>query len=126
MSKLPNNQIRRRLAVAGALLTVVGFGMVIHQLYTIQVVDGDFYQKKALAQQLRTTSITANRGAIYDRNGNILAVSQTVWTVLFSPADITSQQAELLAEGMSDILGVDRDFIIEKAKNKQNYYQVVK
>ncbi|MEG0754658.1 MAG: penicillin-binding transpeptidase domain-containing protein, partial [Angelakisella sp.] len=27
---------------------------------------------------------------------------------------------------MSDILGVDRDFIIEKAKNKQNYYQVVK
>ncbi|MEG1777419.1 MAG: penicillin-binding transpeptidase domain-containing protein [Angelakisella sp.] len=126
MSKLPNNQIRRRLAAAGAILTVLGFGMVVRQLYIIQIENGDFYQKKALSQQLRTTSITANRGAIYDRSGNILAVSQTVWTVLFSPADITDAQAELLADGMSEILGVDRSFIIEKAKNKQNYYQVVK
>ena len=126
MSKLPNNQIRMRLAVAGVLLTLVGFGMVVRQLYKIQLVEGDFYQKKAMAQQLRTTSISANRGSIYDRNGNILAVSDTVWTVLFSPADITDKEAELLADGMSEILGVERQFVIDKAKNKKNFYQVVK
>lgn len=126
MSKLPNNQIRRRLAVAGALLTALGFGMVVRQLYIIQLVDGDFYQKKALAQQLRTTAIAADRGAIYDRSGNILAVSQTVWTVFISPADITDAQAPLLAEGLGRILDVKPEKILEGAKDKTNYYYSIK
>lgn len=126
MQKLPSNQIRRRLAIAGGLLTVVGFGMVAHQLYSIQITDGDFYQKKALAQQMRTTPISAARGSIYDRNGNVLAVSTEVWTVLFSPADITDEQAQVLGDGMSKILGVDRETVIEAAKDKGNYYYVVK
>ena len=126
MFKLSGNSTRFRLTVVGVLLTVVGFGWVIRNLYQIQLVNGDFYQQRAVAQQLRTTSINANRGAIYDTNMNKLAVSATVWTVLFSPADITDAEAEVLADGMSEILGVDREFIIEKAKNKKNYYQVVK
>ena len=126
MFKLSGNSTRFRLIVVGVLLTVVGFGWVIRNLYQIQLVNGDFYQQRAVAQQLRTTSINANRGAIYDTNMNKLAVSATVWTVLFSPADITDAEAEVLADGMSEILGVDREFIIEKAKNKKNYYQVVK
>lgn len=126
MSKLPNNQIRRRLAVAGAILTILGFGMVVRQLYIIQIVDGDFYQKKAVAQQLRTTSITADRGSIYDRNGNILAVSQTVWTVFISPADIPDEQVPMLAEGLGRILGVNPESVMEGAKDKSNYYYSVK
>lgn len=126
MSKLPSNQIRRRLAIAGALLIFGGMGVVVHQLYTIQITDSDFYQKKALFQQMRTTSISADRGTIYDRNGNILAVSQRVWTVLFSPADITDQQAELLADGMSEILGVTREKVLDGAKDKSKYYRIIK
>ncbi|MEG1687201.1 MAG: penicillin-binding transpeptidase domain-containing protein, partial [Angelakisella sp.] len=126
MPDLPNNQIRRRLAIAGVLLIFVGLGAVVHQLYTIQLENGDFYQTKALAQQLRTTSVSANRGTVYDRNGNILAVSGDVWTVLFSPADITDAQAELLADGVSDILGVKREDVIEGAKDKTKYYRVIK
>lgn len=126
MSKLPEKNIRMRLLAVTGIMVIVGFGMVIHSLYKIQLKEGDFYQQRAIAQQLRTTSITANRGVIYDRNGKMLAASATVWTVLFSPADITDEQAEILADGMSEILGVDRDFVVEKAKNKKNYYQIVK
>ena len=126
MSNLPETSARRRLLIVGACLVGLGFGIVIYNLFKIQIKEGDYYQQRAIAQQLRTTPITANRGAIYDRNGNTLAMSATVWTVLFSPHDITDEQAEVLAQGMSDILGVDPDFIIEKAKNKKNYYQIVK
>ena len=107
-------------------IIIAGFGLVIYNLFNIQIRQGDFYQQRAIAQQLRTTPITANRRTIYDRNGNTLAVSATVWTVLFSPHDITDEQAVVLADGMSEILGVDREFVIEKAKNKKNYYQIVK
>ena len=126
MSNLPQRSIRLRLLAAGTAMVLIGFGAVILNLYKIQISNGDYYQQRAIAQQLRTTSITANRGTIYDRNGKVLAASATVWTVLFSPADITDEEAEILADGMSEILGVDREFVIEKAKNKKNYYQIVK
>ncbi|MCI9508331.1 MAG: PASTA domain-containing protein [Angelakisella sp.] len=126
VSALPDSSSRRRLLVVCLCIILVGFGMVIANLYKIQLKEGDFYQQRAIAQQLRTTPITANRGTIYDRNGKTLAVSATVWTVLFSPHDITDEQAVVLADGMSEILGVDREFVIEKAKNKKNYYQIVK
>ena len=126
MTKLPGNSIRLRIFLTALLMIVMGFGVVIHSLYNIQIVKGDFYQQKAISQQLRTTSITANRGTIYDTNMKKLAVSATVWTVVFSPADITDEQAEVLADGLYEILGVDREFVIEKAKNKKNYHQIVK
>lgn len=126
MSNLPDSSSRRRLLIVCLCIVALGFGMVIYNLYKVQITQGDFYQQRAIAQQLRTTPITANRGTIYDRNGNTLAVSATVWTVLFSPHDIDDAEAEILADGMSEILGVDREFVIEKAKNKKNYYQIVK
>lgn len=125
-SNLPDSSARKRLLVVGLFIVLLGFGMVIRNLYDIQITKGDFYQQRAISQQLRTTPITANRGAIYDRNGNTLAVSATVWTVLFSPHDIDDEEAIILADGMSEILGVDRQFIIERAQNKKNYYQVIK
>ncbi len=126
MSNLPDSSSRRRLLIVCLCIVALGFGMVVYNLYKVQITQGDFYQQRAIAQQLRTTPITANRGTIYDRNGNTLAVSATVWTVLFSPHDIDDAEAEILADGMSEILGVDREFVIEKAKNKKNYYQIVK
>ncbi len=126
MSNLPDSSSRRRLLIVCLCIVALGFGMVVYNLYKVQITQGDFYKQRAIAQQLRTTPITANRGTIYDRNGNTLAVSATVWTVLFSPHDIDDAEAEILADGMSEILGVDREFVIEKAKNKKNYYQIVK
>ncbi len=125
-TNLPDSSSRKRLLVVCLCIVVLGFGVVIYNLFGIQITKGDFYQQRAISQQLRTTPITANRGTIYDRNGNTLAVSATVWTVLFSPHDITDEEAVILADGMSEILGVDREFVIEKAKNKKNYYQIVK
>lgn len=79
-----------------------------------------------MSRQLRATTINANRGTIYSADGQILAASATSWRVIFSPADITDEQATLLADGMSEILGVDREFILERAGNKKSFYQVIK
>ncbi len=78
LSNLPDSGSRRRLLVVCLCIIIAGFGLVIYNLFNIQIRQGDFYQQRAIAQQLRTTPITANRGTIYDRNGNTLAVSATV------------------------------------------------
>ncbi len=40
-------------------------------------------------------SVTANRGSIYDANGNVLAISSTAYDVIISPKAILEKQSEL-------------------------------
>lgn len=126
MTSLPNKKMRIRAVIVAVLLTALGFGAVIYNLYKVQIVKGEEYEQKAMSQQLRATTISANRGTIYSSDMQVLAASATSWRVIFSPGDITDEQAETLSYGMSEILGVDREFILEKASNKKSFYQVIK
>ena len=45
----------------------------------------DEYSEKALNNQTRTTTVTASRGSIYDRNMNVMAVSTSVENVFLDP-----------------------------------------
>jgi hypothetical protein len=42
-------------------MMIGGFGLLIFRLYRIQIQDGPAYQKMALDQQLRATTISAKR-----------------------------------------------------------------
>ena len=57
----------------------------------------DNRDEEAMSRQLRATTINANRGTIYSADGQILAASATSWRVIFSPADITDEQADEFA-----------------------------
>ncbi|WP_040196554.1 penicillin-binding transpeptidase domain-containing protein [Candidatus Soleaferrea massiliensis] len=122
----PSNTMRKRMFVMMAGLVLLGFIGLIGRLFYLQVVANDDLQKKATNQQLRTTEISPKRGTIYDRNMNILAKSATVWTVFVSPADIEDdKEKELIASGLSEILEVDKQDLLDKMKNN-TYYEIVK
>ncbi|MEG1972640.1 MAG: peptidoglycan glycosyltransferase, partial [Oscillospiraceae bacterium] len=108
-----DNVMRRKMNIALAVMVILGFGLLIGRLYYLQIVEGEFYKGKALAQQLRPTSISAKRGTIYDRNKKTLATSATVWTVTISPAEI-KDDAELnkIADFLSVELNLEKDKII--------------
>lgn len=120
---------RRMLLVVGVLL-LLGFSTLIVRLGVIQFVDGEKYKQKAAEQQVQDVQISAKRGTIYDRNGVILAQSATVWNVYISPVDISrtdgGKEAGIIAKGLSEILEVDEEGILEKTKNTKSYYQVIK
>ena len=65
---------KRRISV---FLTVffICFAVLIAQLFRWQIVEAESLQRKALGQWTSTTVVSAARGAIYDRNGELLAVS---------------------------------------------------
>lgn len=131
MSKGPTKQMRRRLFTAAIIITLCGFCVLIFRLGTIQIVDSEFYQQKARAQQLRDESITPLRGYIYDANKNILAMSATVWTVYLAPVHIDKDneakmaQVAEAAEYIAPILGIEEKTILERAK-KSTYYEILK
>lgn len=102
------------------------FAIVGAHMFKISVIDYEKYKTKATAIQLRETEISPKRGNIYDSKGKILAQSATVWSIVASPADTDEDQHEIIAQGLSDILELDKDKILEKLAKKNSYYQPIK
>ena len=101
------------------IMTIVSTG----SLANIMILKGEKYQSMASEQQLYDTLISAPRGDIYDRNMKTLATSSPAWTVYITPnsfkntdkSDIKKIRS-VIAEGLSEILELDRDEVYEKTK----------
>ena len=125
--KAPNLSMRRRIQFISFVMAFIMVAILIARLAYLHLVNYEEYRKKASQQQFKVTSITPNRGTIYDSLGNELAKSATVWTVYLIPVNIDSdEEAQLIARGMNEILGVDYDTVYQRAKKSNTYYQVVK
>ncbi len=122
----PNQRLRQRTAVLIILILVVGFGATLLRLSFLTLVQGSELQEKAVGQQLSDTVLTAKRGSIYDAKGTTLAESASVWQVVLAPINFDDdKQREAAARGLSEILGLDYENVLEKTQQK-NYYTVVK
>lgn len=121
-------KMKRRLygIIFSALLLVMAY--VCYTMYKVAVVDSEKYQLLANEQQFSTTVVTANRGTVYDSNGQVLAQSVTVYTVYVDPATYKERDTEykkLIVSTLAANLDVDADEISEKLE-KDNKYQVIK
>lgn len=131
MKRQSNNNVtgktiiaRGRIALAFLLLCLC---YLIYRLVLLQIVDAEDNRNAAIKQYTTEITLFAKRGDIYDRNLYTLATSSTVQTVFISPRDITSkEQEELIADGLSKILGVSKDFIYSKMEQKHSKYQIIK
>ncbi len=120
-----SKKMMQRMAFVLFCFIGIGFTTLGVRLYIIQIQDHEFYQAKAINQQMRDTTIAPNRGTIYDRNMKTLALSATTEVISIAPKSLDSDQIDLVARELSTILDVSYDSIIEKA-NTNTYYQLVK
>ncbi|WP_371323383.1 penicillin-binding protein 2 [Dechloromonas sp. ZY10] len=82
------------LLLMGAFLVLVARG------FYLQVINNDFLQEKGDSRYLRDIEVSASRGKITDRNGDLLAVSTPMKSVWAIPADaraMTQPQKQQLA-----------------------------
>ncbi len=123
--------MKHRMIVVLLFMVLVGFVVVLHQLFVLQIVEGEEWQSEALDHQLRSQEIAPKRGVIYDTNMTPLARSATVYTVCISPAEIlTGSNSEEKKQEVSDtlrtMLGVDPALVEQKMKNTGSFYERVK
>lgn len=120
-------QMLRRCAFLAALFGMIAFAVLLARLYRLQITDHAFYEQLAISQQLREAPGAAERGVIYDRNGNLFAVSASVDNVYLSPAEIETngEDRHLIAQGLSEILGLDYEDIYEKSGRRGSWYVTV-
>lgn len=106
---------------------IMCFSVLAVRLVYLQVVKYEEYKLKSDDNIQSKTPLKAERGIIYDRNMTPLAVNVTNWRIFISPRDVKSDaEAELIARGMSDILGVDYENVLNGAKNKTTRDRTVK
>ena len=125
-AKGPNQRLRQRTAILIIIILVLGFGAALGRLSFLTLVQGSELQEKAVGQQLKDTTIPAKRGSIFDVNGKVLAESASVWQVVMAPINFkTDEQREAVAKGLSEILELQYENVLEKTR-QESYYVVVK
>lgn len=125
MAKGPTKLMWKRMFALMLIVVVLGFGTASVRLVDLMLVQGGELSLKASNQQLSNTTIAAERGTIYDCNKNVLATSATVWTVYITPKDIeTDEEAGLIADGLSEILELDRETVYKQTQRNTAYEKV--
>ena len=118
--------MRQKAMFLVACLVFVGFGWVVVNLVHWQVFRGEDLSQAALNQSLRSTTLSATRGTIYDATGKVLAQSASVWTVVLEPAyfkDYEDPEAvrRTVAQGLSQILDMDEEEVYEKTQGNSYF-----
>lgn len=127
MSKKPSRHMIRRSIIVLVALLVGAFGADVASLVRIQLIQADEYRLKAESQQLSDTEIQPQRGIIYDRNKKVLAQSANVWLVYLNPSKIPNDKVRNeLSEGLAKVLELEKEDVLEKAKQSKYGYVVVK
>ncbi|MBS1336298.1 MAG: PASTA domain-containing protein [Oscillospiraceae bacterium] len=131
-----NRIIQNRTMILMAVLGVLVFLILIIKLFSLQILRHDELEAKALDQQTRSTEVAATRGTIYDRNGNIMAISATAETVFLSPLEMdralsdkdnpVAWTKDSVAQKLSEILEINKEGILKKMERTDSQYEVLK
>ncbi len=100
------------------------FLSVTVRVFVVQIADGRDLQSKAIDQWTRELPIAAKRGEIVDRNGVVLAGSDTSFTIFVRPRTVKSP--ELVAETLAETLGLDAGSLTEKISGASSSVVTVK
>lgn len=113
--------IKKRLLVYLIIMILIGFALLA-RLAWIQLVQGNDLKQKALEQSTLDVLVMPDRGTIFDRNGQELAVSASAGMVTAIPRNI--ENPEKTAELLAPLLDMEEEDILNKINNK-NYQEVL-
>lgn len=141
--------IFRRTIFLMGVCGVLMFVPLAWKLWDIAIVHHDEYQKMAAQQQTKDYTISARRGNIYDRNGNMMAMSATVYKLILSPLDlvksvpnkdengkaldqevynarVAARQDQMVEELMALVPTLDRERVVKQVHNTKSAYWEIK
>jgi len=105
------SRANRRLALFMGF-ALLFLGALLARTFYVQVVAAPGLQERADNQHVRTVQLDAPRGIIYDRDGEPLAISQTMATVYANPRQV--KDAVAVARQLAPILGLPAEDLLTK------------
>ncbi len=98
---------------------LLGFGAILARAYQLQVIERDYLRGTAENGIIGTTKLPPERGTIYDREGNELALSVQVGSVFAHPKQI--KEKKKTARQLSRILGEKKTRILKLLRRDRSF-----
>ena len=102
--------LENRELVLSIILCIIAIIFVI-QLFNIQIINGASYREQAENKIVRTESISASRGEIYDRNGVLLATNKLTYNIEFYRTKVGTDLTNNAIKDLVDILESNGDSV---------------
>jgi len=94
MDKIANTKREIRVfqsrVVIASLFVLALILVLLSRIYSLQIINYDYYSQEALGNQLQQLPITPARGNILDRNGKILAANSLSFKLTITPEKVKS------------------------------------
>ncbi|MGS2720556.1 penicillin-binding protein 2 [Paraglaciecola aestuariivivens] len=114
------NLFARRTFI-GLLVVFVMIGMLLTNLYYLQISRFEDYQTRSNGNRIKVLPVAPNRGLIYDRNGVLLAENRPVFSLQVVPEE--SADLETSINQLAKLLTIDpedvKDFYQELKGNRR-------
>lgn len=123
-----DNSIRKNYKIAFlGLLIVVTFGLYALRLFTLQIINGDDYRKQSVRISRTITTISPQRGEIFDRNAQLpMVINTDSFAVDIRPGEIPSDHFDTVITKLSEYLGIPKLTIDKKIpKKKRNSFSPI-
>ena len=114
----PTPRMKRRLNIAVVAVLIAIIVSIFFNMFKTSITDSEKYQTLANTNQFGSIPIHANRGSIYDKNGQILAQSATVFNIIINPTvfkEKDKDKLELISNKLVELFGVNKEDVAAKA-----------
>ena len=111
--------LRLGLIVFVVVAAWIGMG---YRLFDIQVVKAEELAEQGLNQRLETREMAPQRGKIYDRNGDLLALTVESQSLFADPSQVT--EPLWVAQQIGTLLGVDSETLYERLTSDKRFVWV--
>jgi penicillin-binding protein 2 len=92
-----NTRLALRIAIFGGVALVL-FAVLFFRLWFLQVLNGEKYLAEAKNNRTRSFKVSAPRGEILDRNGEVLVTNRTSLALQVNPEKLPAQPKQRRAE----------------------------
>ncbi|MFV1962641.1 MAG: penicillin-binding protein 2, partial [Acidimicrobiia bacterium] len=110
-----------RVAVIGLAVVAAWMGMG-YRLIQIQVVQASELAEQGLSQRLVSRDLAPQRGKIFDRNGELLAMTVQAQSIFAVPNQI--EEPLWVAQQIGGLLGVDTDALYDRLTSDLSFVYV--
>lgn len=100
------------IRIFGALM-VIAFAILGYNLYQIQVVQGADLKRAADENRIRIIQTDAERGVVYDSNGQVIIRNEPQFNVAIVPADLPADKQADILKTLSTLIDAPLDTSIE-------------
>lgn len=115
------NPAKVRIAIIGLIVVAAWAGMA-YRLVQIQVVQAAQLAEEGLSQRFVSRELAPQRGKIFDRNGELLALTVESQSLFAVPDQV--EEPVWVAQQIGGLLGVDGDILLERLTSDRDFVYI--